>query len=923
MKWSSAIARMLTGGWGTTSLLFLAVLSILLHGVFLPGHTLFANDGPLGELMAQCHRLPDRFTGCWADLNSVGFNGGAASPDISSGLEWLLGPVWFSKFYAILSLLLLGFGAWCFFRQSRLTPLACVLGGLAAMLNSTFFSLACWGMSPHVLTAGMSFLALAALADTSPCRRWLRLILAGFAVGMGVAEGADVGAIFSLYVAAFIVYQAWTTEGSRVRNLAVGLGRLVLVTACAAFLAAQPIWGLVTTAIKGVTIKGVTRTQLDAQARTQRWNWATQWSLPKREMLSLVVPGLYGYRMDTPHGGNYWGMMGRDPAWDKYFENGSQGPPPTGFLRYSGGGSYAGVLVMLVALWAAMQSLRRGNFVFNLEQRKWLWFWLGVSILSLLLALGRFAPFYQLVYALPYFSTIRNPVKFLYPLSFALVVLFAFGVDGLWRKYMQATGANLVSRWAGLQSWWRKAAKFEKYWVYGCGLVWVASLAAWLVYARQHDKLEQYLQYARVNGDLDSVASFSIHQVGWFILFFFLATGLMVLIFSGAFVGKRARRGGILLGLLLVADLGLANQPWIVYWDYKDKYASNPIIDLLRDKPYEHRVALVPFALPPRKAILRQLYRVEWLQQQLPFYNIQSFDVVEMPRVPVDFSAFAKMLNQADMKKSLSPLRCAWQLTNTRYILAPADFGVFWNEQDDLARTPLRIVTRFGIVPKPGITTVTKEEQLTAVPAANGNFALFEFSDALPRAKLYQHWQVNTNDPAVLEQLFSPAFDPESSVLVDGGLPSDSATETTNPPAGAVEFVRYAPKDLVLKAEVSAPSVLLLNDHFDPNWKVLVDGRPEQLLRCNFLMRGVHLMPGTHQIEFKFQPPVGLLYVSLTAMASGLLALAFLLVSVNKNRSPVPASAIRSPPASPHSQITARPKPEAGKKTNAGRSAKG
>ncbi len=74
--------------------------------------------------------------------------------------------------------------------------------------------------------------------------------------------------------------------------------------------------------------------------------------------------------MDTPHGGNYWGAVGRDPAWDRYLENGKQGPAPAGLLRYTGGGYYAGVLVVLVALWAAFQSLRRQKSVFNLPRRK-------------------------------------------------------------------------------------------------------------------------------------------------------------------------------------------------------------------------------------------------------------------------------------------------------------------------------------------------------------------------------------------------------------------------------------------------------------------------------------------------------------------------------------------------------------------------
>ncbi len=919
MKWLSAIARTLTGGWVATTLLFLVVLSVLLHGVFLPGHTLFANDGPLGELMARCHRLPGRFLGCWSDLNSVGFDGGAAPPNISFGLEWLLGPVWFSKFYALVSLLTLGMSAWLFFRQSRLAPLACSLGGLAAMLNSTYFSVACWGMSPHVLTAAMSFLALAALADTSSRHRWVRRILAGMAVGMGVSIGADVGAIFSLYVAAFIMYQACVAEGSRARNLAVGVGRLALVTVCALFLAASSIYGLVTTSIEGVA-----GTQQNAQTKAQQWGWATQWSLPKLEVLSLVVPGLFGYGDDTLHGGQYWGRIGRDPEWETYLANGSQGSPPTSFLRYAGSGYYTGVLVVLVACWTVAQALRRKNSLFDLERRKWLWFWLGAAVLSFLLALGHFAPFYRWFYALPYVSTIRNPVKFLYLFSFAIVVLFAFGVEGLRRKYMQPAGTNADSRWTGLQSWWNRAAKFEKYWVYGCGLVGVASLLAWLDYAQHRPELDQYLLSVRFDSSaVDSIANFSIHQVGWFILFFLLAAGLMVLIFSGAFAGKRADRGGILLGLLLLADLGLANQPWIIYWNYKEKYASNPVIDLLRDKPYEHRVALAPVHVPPELMVLSHLYKQEWQQQQFPFYNVQSFDVVEMRLWPEDMSAFMDVLRQTNVTDLPRLWSRAWQLTNTRYILGAAELEDFWNHQPYLAQTPLQPVMDFDIVPKPGISEPTQWDQLTAVPHNDGPFALFEFEAALPRAKLYDHWQINTNNPVVLQQLFSLGFNPESSVFVAGGVPTNSATVGTNQIAGVVQFASYAPKDIILKTDVAAPSVLLLNDHYDPNWKVLVDGRPKRLLRCNLLMRGVYLLAGTHVVEFKFQPPVGLLYVSLAAIAMGLLVMGILVVSANKNRLTVPRLTFPPPPTPPHTQTKSKGKPDILKKAAQGLSSKG
>ena len=226
-----------------------------------------------------------------------------------------------------------------------------------------------------------------------------------------------------------------------------------------------------------------------------------------------------------------------------------------------------------------------------------------------------------------------------------------------------------------VEGWWAKATRFDKRWVLGCVLVLGASLLAWLAYASSRQSLEQYLQAVQFDeAKARAIAGFSISQVGWFVLFFVLAAGLMLLIFSGGFAGARAKWGAVLLGLLLVVDLGRANQPWIIYWDYEAKYASNPIIDRLREKPYEHRVAMIPFTAPPKLALLGRLYQGQWLKHQFPYYNIQSLDTVQMPRMPEDIAAFEKALTAPNATDFLRVTIRAWQLTNTRYLLGAAGF---------------------------------------------------------------------------------------------------------------------------------------------------------------------------------------------------------------------------------------------------------
>lgn len=872
-------------------LTLVVVITLLLGRSYLPGHTLFSNDGPLGRLESQCHRLPGAFTGVWQDLNSIGYREGGAMPNLTYGLLYLLKPVLFSKFYVPAALLMLGLSAWCFFRQCGLVAPACLLGGLAAVLNADFFSTACWGVAGHPLAVAMSFLALAALLKTSSWRAWIRVALAGLAVGMGLAEGADMGAILSFYVAGYVMYQAVIAEGPRVKQLAVGGARVALVALFAAFLAAQSISALVSTQVEGV--KGMAQ---DTKTKEERWNWATQWSLPKVETLGVIVPGLFGYRMDTLEGGQYWGKLGRDQVWDKYLANGQQGEQPRSVLRQTGSGIYAGVTVVLVAIWAGLQSLRRNDSIFNLAQRRWLWFWLGVIAISLPLAYGHYAPFYRLIYRLPYFSTIRNPVKFITPVNVALVILFAYGADGLWRRCVQAA--------PGFPRLSPASVRFDKWWVWGCVLAVGLSLFGWMVYASSQEALMGYLQHSMfAPAQAHLISAFSINQVGWFLFFFFLGAALLAWMLKAGFAGARANRGLALLGLLVALDLGRANLPWIIDWNYLDKYASNPVVDLLRDKPYKGRVVLEPLQGSGRRFVVDQLYHYEWAQQHFQYYDVQALDLVQLPRVPADLEAYWNAARFDGTDASMPGLLRRWELDNARYMVGVADYLDTFNERLDPVHHRFHILQRFTILPKPGSTAALELERLTAELSPTGEFALFEFDGALPRAKLYGAWQVNTNGPAVLQELFSPSFDPASSVIVDGGLPPGVASSATNENDGTVEFVSYAPKDIKLKATVKSASVLLYNDRIDPSWRAEVDGKSAPLLRCNYIMRGVYLEPGVHEVEFRFTPPFGALYVSLAAAVLGLVLVGILAVGNFPARAPkVPPVASQSPvvlPADP------------------------
>ena len=870
-------------------LILIAVLAFLFWQSFVSNLTLFANDGPLGAANATFAALPAIFTGAWGDLIWIGYNAGSASPMPTNVIRMVLGAIDYSKFYSPLSLLILGLCAFYFFRVLTKNMAISVLGALAAMLNMNFFSNVCWGLGTRATSLGMIFLALGLVLQSEKALRWPRLILAGLFVGMAVLEGADNGAIFSLFVAAFVVVRAVLTRESAVAGALRGFGRLAIVTFFAGLMAAQAFAYLIPTQLVGATGGGPD----SPQKALEKWNFATQWSLPKIEILRTLIPGIFGYRVDSPDGARYWGAVGRDPGWE----------PKSGRLaRHSGAGEYAGVLVVTIALWAVARSLAKRKPGDDEVERRTIWFWAVCAVISVLFAFGRHAPFYRIIYSMPYFSSIRNPIKFMHAFHLCAMVLFGYGLLDLYRTFILNQKLPSLGLGESLAATFKKAGSFERKWMLGSIVAMVASGLAFLIYAASKSDLVKYMTANDIPAtDATAIASFSQTEFLLFLVFLAASLALTSSIAAGAFAGRRGKWAGVLLGVVLVLDLARSDRPWIQYYDYKDKYASNALFEELRDHSFEHRVTARVTPFMPGSTIaggqLRDLwYQVynDWIQHPFQYYDIQSIDFAQMPRTPfmdTNYSSSFFPHNETDMA-SFGRL---WQLTNTRYILGMAGFLGDLNARFDPQGHRFVIKRLFTLAnDKSGLPLVAQTN-------SEGPLALFEFTGALPRAKLYSQWQITTNETETLQQLANPAFDPAKSAFVFGdtntvggrlggslppsltasyggqaALPGGAAG--SNGVEGTVEWVSYAPKKIVLKTKAEARSLLLLNDRHDPDWVVRVDGARVPLLRCNYIMRGAMIEPGSHDVVFSYEPAMTGLHISLAAIAIGVVLCGFLAV---------------------------------------------
>ncbi|MGZ4971291.1 MAG: hypothetical protein ACXWDN_00910, partial [Limisphaerales bacterium] len=500
---------------------------------------LFNNDNPLGWQMSEQNRLPGMMSAMWGNLNWVGGAGVSEAPSISTIASTILRPVLFVKYYPFLSVLFLGFCAWLYFRQLKFSPTVCIFGGVAAGLNMHFFSLAAWGLSRWNVMAGCMFLALTALTTQSIRQWWARAVLAGAAVGILIMEGFDSGAILSMYVGVFILIAGWMSDEPTNRKVIKTAGTAVLVVGFSAFLAFDTIYGLVGTQIKGVAgvEQSASKTQTPEdiekakQEKDRRWSFCTQWSLPKLETLRLFIPGLMGYHMyenvDGPDKSSaYWGRIGEDLGLTAIRQMRGNPDPEIrrqaddamrnfgGYRRHIGTGDYAGLLVMILAGFGVVNSFRKGMSPFSEKEKRFVWFWGVAALLSLILAFGRHAFLYRFVFELPYFSTTRNPIKFLHPFFVSVLILNAYGAEAVWRLYLRAPA--------------RSFGQFEKRWTYFWFAAVVLSIFGLFVFVSKKDQLVHYLSLSGVvSGTEPQLAAFSIAETTWYV--FFLAASVVLL----------------------------------------------------------------------------------------------------------------------------------------------------------------------------------------------------------------------------------------------------------------------------------------------------------------------------------------------------------------------------------------------------------
>lgn len=148
---------------------------------------------------------------------------------------------------------------------------------------------------------------------------------------------------------------------------------------------------------------------------------------------------------------------------------------------------------------------------------------------------------------------------------------------------------------------------------------------------------------------------------------------------------------------------------------------------------------------------------------------------------------------------------------------------------------------------------------------------------ALPRAFLVESQRTVPGGDAALAAVTAPAFDGRRVAVTERAIPGlPQAGARPSATGGTARVVSYADERVVAESRAPRRSLLVLTDTHFPGWKARVDGRPAEIERVDYLLRGVTVPPGSHRIEFRYQPAswrAGWIISLLTAIALAVTAL--------------------------------------------------
>lgn len=138
----------------------------------------------------------------------------------------------------------------------------------------------------------------------------------------------------------------------------------------------------------------------------------------------------------------------------------------------------------------------------------------------------------------------------------------------------------------------------------------------------------------------------------------------------------------------------------------------------------------------------------------------------------------------------------------------------------------------------------------------DGLQVVLENREVMPKAWLVPSVLQVTQPQQALGVLLNQQFNPRQLAVVENppSQPLPQFGSFNGSWLGNAQVTRYEGEQIDLTVNNNANALLVLGEKFYRGWRAIVDGNPAAIERVDYILRGVYLPPGKHNVTFVFDP---------------------------------------------------------------------
>jgi hypothetical protein len=520
------------------------------------------------------------------------------------------------------------------------------------------------------------------------------------------------------------------------------------------------------------------------------FDYASNWSFHPLEMVTFFIPSFMGFGGDT-----YWGKM-----------------PFTDYPLYFS------IIVFLLAGMALMLRRDRTTWIMSI-----------VVLFSLLVSFGRHLPllYTPLFKILPYFNKFRIPSMIHIILDIAMLILAGISLQALFEFRTQLPQLKPQER--------NRKNRILRRYLYGfAGIVTVLALMVLL-------GKSLYLNMAGAGGhtlnDAQRVQAYDKALIDSLKALGFLAIAIVLIL---QFLKNNLNKLALTFSLtaLVIVDLWIVDAKIIhpqAQSEEKAFFAPTPAVQFLKEDKELYRI----FPVLDDKSGNWYMYHF------IP--NISGYSSAKL-RIYQDFLDETGFGSQ-DRYGLNSFMSKYWRVVMRDNRVTPVEVPTNQIAQERLAFDSAMLdmlnvkylVLQYLPLNDPRYLPVANPEQIP----------LYRNTTVLPRVFFADSTIVIKSRKAIFDFMKSGRFDPHRMAVVEENPPFAVVSAGAN----KAEITKYDLHEIAISAKTGAPAILVLSEIYYPSgWKAYVDGKETKIFKTNYLLRGIFLQPGDHQIVFKYAP---------------------------------------------------------------------